>query len=896
MALKLGVNSINKLYLGSTAINKAYLGATVLFSGGGAVPFSPASLFTSNDQGFVVDAYATSSLWQDDAGTIPATAHDDPVALWKDNSGSTNGVDHSTAVLADRPKLQIVGNRRTILSDGISDKLTSVTRDFTGKDVFTACFAIRSLDTNGNSNPVWAAHSLNDGLRMIYAPRTSSLPVRFQTDNNGTDVLDAPSPTYDPPLDMVIIVEGDIPSGTLKLWIDGTLVASETGVSFVDDWQTGVSRLFGDEVFGDFAKVEIARGMEISRGLTASEFTDLLNWGQEGLDGNVETVQDWAQTAPSLNAGEYLFAIQATAASRESTDIINTAEFSAASVVGIGGSDGDPAISNAIVTLYRLQSQNTTPPAKPTGTFTFNFATQALTGGTLNGWLKTMPNVPSGQFIWVTQAAASNFGAIDQIPATEFSTPVVFSGVGTSGINGLNTAIVFLYRKGQTDTAPTKPTGSFLYTFSTGVLSLTSGSFNSWTQAPPSLLKGERLFQIQAVASNTAANDAISADEFSTPIINTRAGEDGPVGARGPGRWNIPVTSLPTSAYTAHTRWNSDPDTPITPISSDQAWFYTGAQASPTSQSVWIYTGSTWAKQDEVIDGNLLVSGTLTADKISIGDGSLSSDGSGNLIVKGGNITQLEDNYYTANLPKSGLNFLQLVGGARLDIPPAYNADIQIAVSFEHFYSSINADNPAWGCEIEAGSPYVLMNVDCGFMHSLSSYTILDLGNAGQANWNALDGTTGQTKSVGSTISTTDIIDRPVTSVISGVTYVIKSLGSTSQATWNNMAGTLGLLYEPGDLFSATTAGTGTGTVDIYQGDGKVRGTGYHVIHQRLQPLLERETDYVTIVSVIKDLENIGDFNGNPAEAPFFVFVYWIGESYDTKLLDCISSIFVRFK
>jgi hypothetical protein len=280
MALTLGTTPLNKIYLGSTAINKAYLGATVVFSG---VLVFPQSLYTSNDQGFVVDAYATSSLWQDDAGTIPATAHDDPVALWKDHSGSTNGVDHSTALAADRPKLQIVGNRRTILSDGISDKLTSVTRDFTGKGVFTACFAIRSLDTNGNSNPVWVAHYLNDGLRTIYAPRTSSIPVRFQIDNNGTDVLDAPSPTYDPPLDMVIIVEGDIPSGTLKLWIDGTLVASETGISFAPDWQTGVSRLFGEE--GVFAKVEIARGMEISRGLTASEFTDLLNWGQAGLDG-----------------------------------------------------------------------------------------------------------------------------------------------------------------------------------------------------------------------------------------------------------------------------------------------------------------------------------------------------------------------------------------------------------------------------------------------------------------------------------------------------------------------------------------------------------------------------------------------------------------------------------
>jgi len=397
-------------------------------------------------------------------------------------------------------------------------------------------------------------------------------------------------------------------------------------------------------------------------------------------------------------------------------------------------------------------------------------------------------------------------------------------------------------------------------------------------------------------------NDGTSIALTSLPFVIVSSstggviGSDGPVGARGPGRWNIPVTSLPTSASTAQTRWNSDLNTPTPPISSDQAWFYTGAQASPTSQSVWIYTGSTWVKQDEVIDGNLLVRDTLTADKISIGDGSLSSDGSGKLIVKGGNITQLEDNFYTANLPLSGVNALLLAGGASLDIPPSYTADVQIAVSFEHTYSNLVADNDDWGYKIEAGSPYVLMDVSCGFMNSLSSYTILDLGNAGQANWNALDGTTGQTKSVGSTISTTNIIDRPVTSVISGVTYVIKSLGSTSQNTWNNMAGTTGVLYNPGDLFSATTTGTGTGTVDIYQGDGKVRGTGSHVIKQRFLSPMVQETDYATVVSVVKDLENIRVLDGNPAESNFNVFVYWIGESGDIGLLDCISSIFVRFK
>ena len=209
---------------------------------------------------------------------------------------------------------------------------------------------------------------------------------------------------------------------------------------------------------------------------------------------------------------------------------------------------------------------------------------------------------------------------------------------------------------------------------------------------------------------------------------------------------------------------------------------------------------------------------------------------------------------------------------------------------------SIYADNAAWGYKILAGSPDVLMDVSCGFMNSLSSYTILDLGNAGQANWNALDGTTGQTKSVGSTISTTNIIDRPVTSVISGVTYMVKSLGSTSQDTWNNMAGTAGVIYYPGDLFSATTTGTGTGTVDIYQGNGKVRGTGVHVMKQRFLEPMVIETDYATVVSVVKDLENIRVLNGNPAESNFNVFVYWMGESDEIRLINCISSLFVRFK
>ena len=92
-------------------------------------------------------------------------------------------------------------------------------------------------------------------------------------------------------------------------------------------------------------------------------------------------------------------------------------------------------------------------------------------------------------------------------------------------------------------------------------------------------------------------------------------GADGADGARGAGRWNIGVTTLPTTSSGANTAFVAAIGSPV---DKDQAWFYTGTQSAPTSQSVWIYNLSTtsWVEQTEVIDGNLLVTGTVTANAI----------------------------------------------------------------------------------------------------------------------------------------------------------------------------------------------------------------------------------------------------------------------------------------
>tara|TARA_R110001592_G_scaffold169944_1_gene406670 strand:- start:857 stop:4372 length:3516 start_codon:yes stop_codon:yes gene_type:complete len=98
--------------------------------------------------------------------------------------------------------------------------------------------------------------------------------------------------------------------------------------------------------------------------------------------------------------------------------------------------------------------------------------------------------------------------------------------------------------------------------------------------------------------------------------VTTDVAPAGADGARGAGRWNIGVTSLPTTSSGANTDFVAAIGSPV---DKDQAWFYTGTAANPTAQGVWLYDASTpvWIEQQEVIDGNLLVTETVTANAIN---------------------------------------------------------------------------------------------------------------------------------------------------------------------------------------------------------------------------------------------------------------------------------------
>jgi len=151
------------------------------------------------------------------------------------------------------------------------------------------------------------------------------------------------------------------------------------------------------------------------------------------------TLNGWSTTPPSLSTGENLFVSLATASSNETTDTIPTSEFSVPEIFSIAGLDG---ANTALITLYQVTSSNSAP-SDPTGTFTYTFDTQTLTGGNLNGWSTSAPTVSQGQYSWIITASAFSSSNTDTIAASEF-TPASRVGVpaadGADGANGSNGA------------------------------------------------------------------------------------------------------------------------------------------------------------------------------------------------------------------------------------------------------------------------------------------------------------------------------------------------------------------------------------------------------------------------------------------------------------------------
>lgn len=127
------------------------------------------------------------------------------------------------------------------------------------------------------------------------------------------------------------------------------------------------------------------------------------------------------------------------------------------------------------------------------------------------GWSTSSPTWREGYYIW--QRVATTSGG-----STTYSNVVCISG--RDGSSGTNASTIYLYQRSST--APAKPSATLTYTFATGEL---TGSTGSWTRGIPD--GADTCWVIVASAISNGATDTITPSEWSDPVELAAGGVDG---------------------------------------------------------------------------------------------------------------------------------------------------------------------------------------------------------------------------------------------------------------------------------------------------------------------------------------------------------------------------------
>jgi len=359
----------------------------------------------------------------------------------------------------------------------------------------------------------------------------------------------------------------------------------------------------------------------------------------------------WTQVIPDKGTNTHLWVISATAASNTTTDSIPASEWSTPQVFVEDGIPGTNGLNQATVNIYKRSS--TVPNTSPAGASVYTFSTKGITFTTANGWSTAVPT--GSDTLYVKVASAVSNTTTDSIASSEWSGAIQSEGTdgnngedGDNGVAGINSATVYLYRRNSSNTAPTDLSSTTTYTFATGNL---TGVNNSWAQVIPSKGTSTRLWFIAATAASNASTDSIPASEWSAPQIlsedgaNGGTGGAGPTGSRGSQQFVVTVASVNSASggsALATSKSTSNPWQSAGSISATSAqglrvsnWIKTVAPGYDgtliTNDAVTVYhtanqwaatrsyDGTNWITVAEVIDGNLLVAGSVSANRLIIG-------------------------------------------------------------------------------------------------------------------------------------------------------------------------------------------------------------------------------------------------------------------------------------
>ena len=299
---------------------------------------------------------------------------------------------------------------------------------------------------------------------------------------------------------------------------------------------------------------------------------------------------------------------------------------------GINGDTGLAGLNTGQAFAYKRAAA---APTDSPGDVIFTFATASITtpaGNDLaNGWSK---NIPAGSTpLYVRVAAASSRNATDNIVANEWAGAVLLAkdgadgangaagsngSNGANGVDGLNVAPVRIYRRGATSIAPALPSAACTFTFATGAL---AGLNNGWSTQVPTA-GGAYLFTSGATAASRTATDDIAPEEWAAAA---RLAADGATGQRG----TVTVTAPGYSAWSddsavyelGHAGYGA-------PINRDVVTLYDATHAVTK-----FFVDGAWMALGMVLDGNLLVHGSVAAEALTVDKLSAITANLGNVVA-----------------------------------------------------------------------------------------------------------------------------------------------------------------------------------------------------------------------------------------------------------------------
>jgi hypothetical protein len=187
----------------------------------GVLGFNPASLFANGEEGAWYDPSDLTTVWQDTAGTTPATAGD-PVGRIDDKSGNGNHATQSTPTA--RPTLQTSGGLYYLDFDGVDDGMTTAAVDFSVTENATLFAAVNKQTELANQSIVELGATTNNQGMFTLTGRSGL--AKYGAGSRGTNLAFATTTdaAFAAPSKNVVSGLVSITGDLAELRLDGTSV------------------------------------------------------------------------------------------------------------------------------------------------------------------------------------------------------------------------------------------------------------------------------------------------------------------------------------------------------------------------------------------------------------------------------------------------------------------------------------------------------------------------------------------------------------------------------------------------------------------------------------------------------------------------------------------------